>query len=78
MTGADVWRNYLAGALSAIRAYCETDVLNTYLVYLAFEHLRGNLHDRQYSEEQARLRAYLGEQDKPHFREFLDAWPASA
>ena len=78
MTGADVWRNYLAGGLREIRAYCETDVLNTYLVYLGFEHLRGNLHDRQYAEEQARLRTYLSEQDKPHFKEFLAAWPASA
>ena len=78
MTGADVWGHYLAGDLRDIRAYCETDVLNTFLVYLAFERMRGNLHDRQYGEELARLRTYLDEQNKPHFKTFLDAWPVAA
>ncbi len=76
MTGADVWPCYLAGGLAEIRAYCETDVLNTYLVYLAFERMRGVLLDHQYHTELDRLRAYLGEGDRPHFLEFLAAWPA--
>ncbi|MGD9604059.1 MAG: 3'-5' exonuclease [Gammaproteobacteria bacterium] len=75
MTGADVWKCYLAGGIREIRAYCETDVLNTYLVYLAFERMRGNLHEPRHAEEQQRLRAWLREQGHPHFQEFLDAWP---
>ena len=35
MHGSEVWGAYLAGRLiAAIRNYCETDVLNTYLIYL--------------------------------------------
>ena len=37
MSGDQVWDRYLAGELAAIRNYCETDVLNTYLIYLRFQ-----------------------------------------
>ncbi|MGH8595144.1 MAG: 3'-5' exonuclease, partial [Gammaproteobacteria bacterium] len=67
MSGADVWPRYLAGELPAIRAYCETDALNTYLLYLAFERMRGNLLEDGYREELSRLRVYLAEQNKTHF-----------
>ncbi len=43
MHGADVWDAYLQGGLARIREYCETDVLNTYLIFLRFELLRGHL-----------------------------------
>ncbi len=36
MDGSKVWENYLKGDLEGIRNYCETDVLNTYLVYQRF------------------------------------------
>jgi 3'-5' exonuclease len=76
MSGKDVWPSYLAGQLPDIRHYCETDVLNTYLVFLAFERMRGHLLDRQYHEEVARVRQMLIDGNKPHFNEFLAAWPA--
>ncbi|MCC7122476.1 MAG: 3'-5' exonuclease [Gammaproteobacteria bacterium] len=75
MSGKDVWPSFLAGEITAIRNYCETDVLNTWLVYLAFERMRGHLLGTQYDAEIARVRALLVEADKPHFREFLAAWP---
>ncbi|MSR14609.1 MAG: 3'-5' exonuclease [Gammaproteobacteria bacterium] len=78
MTGGDVWKQYLAGGLAEIRAYCETDVLNTYLLFLAFERMRGNLHERQYVDEHDKLRTYLAEQGKTHFGDFLAAWPPPA
>lgn len=78
MTGADVWPALLAGRLAEIRAYCEVDVLNTYLLYLAFEHLRGNLHATRLAEEHTRLRRWLGEQGRAHFEAFLAAWPHRA
>ena len=78
MTGADVWPAFLAGRLRDIRAYCEVDVLNTYLVYLSFEHMRGNLQPSRLTEEQLRLRTWLAEQQRPHFDEFLAAWPDKA
>ena len=75
MSGKDVWPNWLAGARAAIRNYCETDVLNTYLVYLAFERMRGHLLEKHYHAELARVRHMLRDADKPHLTEFLDAWP---
>lgn len=74
MSGARVWDSFLAGDLAGIRSYCETDVLNTYLVYLRFEHLRGHLDATGYVEEQKRVRTMLAESEEPHLREFLQAW----
>ena len=41
MSGDKVWDAFRCGEIEAIRNYCETDVLNTYLVYLRFQHMRG-------------------------------------
>lgn len=74
MDGARVWEAFLAGELAAIREYCETDVLNTYLVFLRFELMRGRLTPEAWQREEALLREYLAAEDRPHFRGFLDAW----
>lgn len=77
MSGGEVWTQYCAGNLPGIRDYCEIDVINTYLVYLRFELLRGNLDRSGYERELALLRRTLTEQDKAHFRAFLGAWDAA-
>jgi len=74
MSGARVWDAWLAGDIQGIRNYCETDVLNTYLVWLRYEQMRGRLTPEACQAECERLRAYLEGEDKPHFREFLSAW----
>ena len=74
MSGAKVWDNYQAGDIRGIRNYCETDVLNTYLVYLRFELIRGHLMPDAYEQECQRLRDMLAEENKPHFTEFLSRW----
>ena len=74
MSGADVWDRYLAGEIKAIRDYCETDVMNTYLLYLRFELIRGHLGPAAYEEEIARVRAFLAGADGAHFAAFLEAW----
>ena len=66
---------WLEGGIEEIRNYCETDVLNTFLVYLRFELMRGRLSREQYAVENQQVRDYLGAQTKPHFKEFLAAWP---
>ena len=38
--------------IAEIRNYCETDVLNTWLVYLRFEYMRGNLDDKPTSKRE--------------------------
>ena len=74
MSGAKVWETYHQGNLKAIRDYCETDVLNTYLVYLRFEVMRGNLSQQDLEAEEQKLRDYLKHKTQPHFNEFLEAW----
>ena len=75
MRGADVWEAYLGGELPRIRAYCETDVLNTYLIYLRFELLRGNLTGAEHTLELARVRQMLRDSAAAHLQEFAAAWP---
>ena len=74
MSGENVWPYYQAGKIVEIRDYCETDVLNTYLVYLRFQQLRGKLFADQLNVEYDLIRASLAESNKNHFREFLNAW----
>src|ERR1700727_2048538 len=68
MHGADVWPAYLKGGLARIRDYCETDVLNTYLIYLRFELVRGHLNAAEHAHEIARVRALLNESTAEHPR----------
>ena len=75
MSGAKVWDSYLAGDIAGIRDYCETDVLNTYLVYLRFELMRGHLSRETYQRECALVRGHLASDGRAHLREFLAAWP---
>lgn len=74
MSGARVWDTFREGGIKEIRDYCETDVLNTWLVFLRFEYLRGNLDDRGLEREYQLVRATLEEMDQPHLNEFLAAW----
>jgi 3'-5' exonuclease len=73
-SGDKVWEAYLAGELAAIRHYCETDVLNTYLIYLRFEFLRGRFDQAGLQAEFERLRALLRGSGEPQHAEFLRAW----
>ncbi len=74
MHGSEVWDAYLAGGIRKIRHYCETDVLNTYLVYLRWELVRGNLTDESFELECALLKKWLGQSGQEHLLEFLGAW----
>ena len=74
MSGDKVWDCYHAGEIEAIRNYCETDVLNTYLVYLRYELVRGRLTENAYEQECDQVRDMLKNEGKPHLQEFLEAW----
>lgn len=75
MSGDKVWDKFQEGGIGEIRDYCETDVLNTWLVFLRFEHMRGNLDDAGLKRELALVRSTLEGMDQPHLNEFLAAWP---
>jgi len=74
MSGEQVWDRFLAGELTAIRHYCETDVLNTYLIYLRLQLNRGLLDESRLNGELARVEAKLEQSPAPHLQAFLKAW----
>jgi len=77
-SGDKVWDAWLAGQLPAIRNYCETDVLNTWLIYLQFEFMRGRLDAASLQAEQQRVRELLRNSGEAHHAGFLRAWEAGA
>jgi len=76
MSGELVWDAFLEGRIEDIRNYCETDVINTYLVYLRFELMRGRLTPEEHERECALVRGWLGGAGRAHLAEFLAAWTA--
>jgi len=74
MDGGKVWDNFQAGDIEGIRNYCETDVLNTYLVYQRLELIRGRISASQHEQTCERVRAELAAANKPHLDEFLQNW----
>ena len=74
MSGAQVWDCHLAGDIGSIRNYCETDALNTYLIYLRYLLLCGHLEDTSYQAACERVKQWLSGCGKPHLEAFLEAW----
>lgn len=78
MAGNKVWENFQQGNIEGIRNYCETDVLNTYLVYLRFELIRGNLTQSDYQAACEQLQTLLAQAQKDHLQQFLEVWQNSS
>ncbi|MBT4963136.1 MAG: 3'-5' exonuclease [Francisellaceae bacterium] len=74
LDGNMVMDMYAKGEIKTIRDYCETDVLNTYLTYLAFSRIRNHNSALNIEEEHLTLRSYLEQENKTHFNEFLENW----
>ncbi|PWG65503.1 3'-5' exonuclease [Sediminicurvatus halobius] len=74
MSGDQVRARIAAGDFAAVRDYCETDVLNTYLLWLRFEQMRGHLDREGHAAECERVRNALAEAGRPHLDAFLQAW----
>ncbi|UJW83047.1 3'-5' exonuclease [Hydrogenophaga sp. SL48] len=76
MDGSQVYAQYLAGQTDDIRRYCETDVMNTYLVYCRFQKMRGGLTEAEYEQEIAYVKETLGNlaPTESHWDEYLKAW----
>ena len=74
MAGSQVYEQYLAGNIADIRHYCETDVLNTWLIHVRFQLLRGELMKADYQNEIALLKNHLAMSQKPHHHAFLATW----
>jgi 3'-5' exonuclease len=74
MDGSAVWGAFQQGKIGEIRAYCETDVVNTYLLFLRFQLMRGALDSVAHAREVALVRDTLAQSKETHWREYLGAW----
>ncbi|MEK9770934.1 MAG: 3'-5' exonuclease [Nitrosomonadales bacterium] len=74
MDGSDVYENFKAGNLIDIRNYCETDVANTYLVYLKFLLFKNQITKQDYVMELDKFKSKILEMNLKHFNEFVAAW----
>jgi len=74
MDGSQVYPAYLDGKLEDIRRYCETDVMNTYLLYCRFQKMRGGFTEAEHEREIGLVRETLGGLGEPPWPEYLAAW----
>jgi len=72
VSGANVKNLYLENRINDIRNYCETDVINTFFVWLKFEKMRGNFSERNYTDAYDKCLAFLENNKAPHLQEYLD------
>jgi predicted PolB exonuclease-like 3'-5' exonuclease len=71
--GSKVSEYVAAGRLQEVADYCETDIVNTYLLYLRYELFRGNLDATQYARSTEALSAHIRDRhgDRPHLATFV-------
>ena len=74
--GSQVAPLFDEGRVDEIRDYCETDVLNTYLVYLRYQMTRGNMTKDAHNHAVADVVAFIEAEmeARPHLGEFMEAW----
>jgi predicted PolB exonuclease-like 3'-5' exonuclease len=78
MDGGEVGAAVAAGRLDEVRRYCETDVMNTYLLYLRFRRLRGELSAGEYAKEVSLARERIASANQLHWQTYIAAWDANA
>lgn len=65
-----------AGGIDAVRHYCETDVVNTYLTYLRWQLHAGTLSKTGYNAAISDIVSFIDaeKEKRPYLAEFMDAW----
>ncbi len=76
MDGSQVWQAFAEGRVEEIRNYCETDVMNTWLLYCRFQLMRGVQDQAGFDAEVALAKATLSSLPGAHWRDYLAAWKA--
>lgn len=75
MRGSEVAEAIQNGRIADVRNYCETDVLSTYLVFLRYALLRGEIGPAGYEGAITSVEQFLGRPDcAAHLQEYLAAW----
>jgi predicted PolB exonuclease-like 3'-5' exonuclease len=72
MDGSEVEDYFLQGRIREIADYCESDVVNTYRVWLRYELFRGRVTEEEYSASEGDLVAFIKarRETKPHLQSF--------
>ena len=78
MDGSQVWQAYCDGRIEQIRSYCETDVVNTYLLFNRFQKMRGVMDGVQHVAEESLVRDTLQRLPASHWNQYLASWPATS
>jgi predicted PolB exonuclease-like 3'-5' exonuclease len=73
ISGAEVEKYYRDGHIREIADYCESDVLNTYRVWLRYELFRGRLSDGEFQASEANLFDFVKARGnaKPHLSDLM-------
>jgi predicted PolB exonuclease-like 3'-5' exonuclease len=73
--GSEVEQYHRDGRVQEIADYCETDVLNTYRLWLRYELFRGKLSDAELTAREANLSKYIKAHSnaKPHLMAYCEA-----
>jgi predicted PolB exonuclease-like 3'-5' exonuclease len=73
MSGSEVEKYYRDGRIREIAEYCETDVVNTYRVWLRYEMFRGRLSEAAFQASEAGLIEYIRAHGntKPHLADLV-------
>lgn len=74
MDGSQVWPAWQEGRADEVRAYCETDVVNTWLMFCRFRLIKGEIDEVGYEQEIELVKNSLASIDKPHWKEYLESW----
>jgi len=78
--GSKVSELFDQGEIQTIRNYCETDVINTYLLYLTYQHHCGTLTTPNFHKCQEQLENFMikkSQENNPnrsHFKQYLQHW----
>jgi predicted PolB exonuclease-like 3'-5' exonuclease len=73
MTGAEVEKYYRDGHIREIAEYCESDIVNTYRVWLRYELFRGRLLDAEFQASEAALLDFIKVRGntRPHLADLM-------
>jgi hypothetical protein len=71
--GSQVEGYVAQGRIAEVAAYCETDVVNTYRVWLCHELFRGRLSGDAWEASEGNLRSFISDRlsTKPHLRDLI-------
>jgi 3'-5' exonuclease len=74
--GGEVARYVLEGRIKEVADYCETDIVNTYRVWLRYELFRGKLTSIQFQLSEQKLAEFIKSRGntKPHLDKIIGVW----